>query len=71
MHINRGIRRLAKMAGAEPPSERNLQQRLEKRILSLDLPTGVERRWCFNRCGVHNVGDGDENGPKPSRLGPG
>jgi hypothetical protein len=43
------------MNGAEPPSERSLQQRLERRILSLDRPSGVDRR--FNRVGVHYVDD--------------
>lgn len=56
MQINRGVRRLAKMTGAEPPSVRSLQKRLERRILSLDIPSGIDRR--FNRLVVHrNVGD--------------
>jgi len=56
MRINRSIRRLAKMTGAKPPSDRSLEQRLEKRMLSLDVPNGIDRR--FNRFGVpQNVGD--------------
>jgi len=55
LRINRGIRRLAKMTGAEPPSDHSLKQRLERRMLSLDLPSGIDRR--FNRIGVHNEGD--------------
>jgi len=55
MHINRSIRRLAKMTGAEPPSDRSLEQRLQRRILSLD-PSDIDRR--FNRFGVpRNVRD--------------
>lgn len=55
MDINRGIRRLAKMTGAAPPSDRSLQQRIAKRILSLDVPSGIDKR--LNRLGIHNVGD--------------
>ena len=56
MRINRSIRRLAKMTGAKPPSDRSLEQRLERRILSLDVPSGIDRR--FNRFGVpRNVKD--------------
>lgn len=56
MRINRSIRRLAKMTGANPPSYRNLEQRLERRILSLDVPSGINRR--FNRFDLpRNVGD--------------
>jgi hypothetical protein len=47
MHINRSIRRLAKMTGTEPPSARSLEQRLEKRVLSIEGPDGLYRR--FNR----------------------
>ncbi|KAF8802550.1 aspartic peptidase A1 [Phlegmacium glaucopus] len=49
-HINRSIRRLAKMTGAEPPSARSLEQRLEKRVLAIEGPEGLYRR--FNRFGV-------------------
>ena len=55
MRINRGIRRLAKMTGAEPPSEESLKQLLERRMLSLNDPSGIDRR--FNRIGVQNEGD--------------
>lgn len=56
MRINRSVRRLAKMTGAKPPSDRSLEQRLERRMLSLDVPSGIDRR--FNRFGVpHNVRD--------------
>jgi len=44
MHINRSIRRLAKMNGVEPPSARSLEQRLEKRVLSIEGPDGLYRR---------------------------
>jgi hypothetical protein len=50
MRINRSIRRLAKMTGAKPPSDRSLEQRLERRMLSLDVPSGIDRR--FNLFGV-------------------
>ena len=37
MHINRSIHRLAKMpGGAQPPSARSLEQRLERRMSPLD-----------------------------------
>jgi len=55
MDINRGIRRLAKMTGATPPSDRSLQQRIAKRMLSLDVSSGIDKR--FNRLDIHNVGD--------------
>jgi hypothetical protein len=55
MDINRGIRRLAKMTGATPPSDRSLQQRIAKRMLSLDVSSGNDKR--FNRLDIHNVGD--------------
>ena len=54
MDINRGTRRLAMMTGAAPPSERSLQQCIVKRMLSLDVQSGIDRR--FNRLGIHNVG---------------
>ena len=38
------------MTGAEPPSPQSLEQRLERRMLSLDVPSGIDRR--FNRFGV-------------------
>lgn len=50
MHINRSIRRLARMTGVEPPSMRSLEQRLEKRVLSIEGPEGLRRR--FNRARV-------------------
>jgi len=50
MHINRSIRRLAKMTGVDPPSARSLEQRLEKRVLSIEGPSGLRRR--FTRSGV-------------------
>lgn len=50
MHINRGVRRLAKMTGVEPPSYRSLKQRLERRVLSIEGPDGLYRR--FDRSGV-------------------
>jgi len=50
MHINRSIRRLARMTGAEPPSAHSLEQRLEKRVLSVEGPEGLRRR--FNRFAV-------------------
>jgi hypothetical protein len=56
MRINRSVRRLAKMTGVKPPSDRSLEQRLERRMLSLDVPGGIDRR--FNRFGVpRNVKD--------------
>ena len=55
LRINRGIRRLAKMTGAEPPSDQDLKQRLERRMLSLNVPSGIGRR--FNRIGAQNEGD--------------
>jgi hypothetical protein len=58
MRINRSIRRLAKMTGAKPPSDRSLEQRLERRMLSLDVPSGIDRR--FNLIGVpRDLGDSD------------
>lgn len=50
MHINRSIRRLARMTGVEPPSMRSLEERLEKRVLSIEGPEGLRRR--FNRARV-------------------
>lgn len=38
------------MTGAKPPSDRSLEQRLVRRMLSLDVPSGIERR--FNRFAV-------------------
>jgi len=55
LHINRAIRRLATMTGAEPPSDQSLKQRLERRMLSLNDPSDIDRR--FNRIDVHNEGD--------------
>lgn len=55
MEINRASRRLAMMTGAAPPSKRSLQQLIEKRMLSLDLQSGIDRR--FNRPRIHNEGD--------------
>lgn len=45
MRINRGIRRLAKMTGSKPPSAQSLEERLEKRLLSVDISTDVDRRY--------------------------
>lgn len=50
IHINRSIRRLAKMTGVEPPSAGSLERRLQKRILSVEGPDGLYKR--FNRFGV-------------------
>lgn len=47
MRINRSVRRLAKMTGAKPPSDRSLEQRLERRMLSLDVPSGIDRHFNF------------------------
>ena len=44
MHINRSIYQLAKMTGAELPSVQSLEQRIEKRLVSLDVPTGSPRK---------------------------
>ncbi|PPQ77889.1 hypothetical protein CVT25_015376 [Psilocybe cyanescens] len=49
-HMNRGIRRLARMTGCEEPSRRDLHSRLERRILSVEGPEGLEKR--FNRFGL-------------------
>ena len=49
--INRGALRLAMMTG-----DRSLQQRVKRRMLSLDGSSGIDKR--FNRLGVsQNVGD--------------
>lgn len=47
MRINRGIRRLARMTGAEPPSMEDLQKRLEDRVLSVDAAAEIDK--LFNR----------------------
>jgi len=58
MRINRSIRRLAKMTGAKPPSDQSLEQRLERRMLSLDVSSGIARR--FNFLGdPRDLGDSD------------
>jgi len=49
-HMNRAIRRLARMTQREEPSSRDLHARLERRILSVEGPEGLKRR--FNRMGV-------------------
>ncbi|KAF8150776.1 aspartic peptidase A1 [Crassisporium funariophilum] len=49
-HINRSIRRLARMTGREAPSARSLEQGLQKRVLAVEGQQGLERR--FNRMGV-------------------
>lgn len=55
MHINRSIRRLARMTGAEPPSARSLQQRLEKRVLAIEGPDGLRKRFYRFGHGVPHV----------------
>lgn len=50
MHINRSLRRLARMSGVEPPSIRSLEQRLEKSVFSIEGADGLRKR--FNRLGV-------------------
>jgi len=52
MQINRNIHRLAKMSGVDPPSLQNLEQRLVRRILSVEGPSGLHRR--LNRLGSMN-----------------
>ncbi|KAF8969251.1 aspartic peptidase A1 [Flammula alnicola] len=49
-HINRSIRRLARMTGRSPPSRRDLQENLERRVLAVEGPEALEKR--FNRMGV-------------------
>ncbi|KAF9048515.1 aspartic peptidase A1 [Panaeolus papilionaceus] len=50
-HINRSVRRLAQMKRREAPSSRDLEDRLYRRVISLEGDEGsLERR--FNRIGV-------------------
>lgn len=50
-HINRSVRRLAQMKRRDPPSSRDLEERLYRRVISLEGDEGsLERR--FNRVGV-------------------
>ncbi|KAJ7454804.1 aspartic peptidase A1 [Mycena latifolia] len=49
-HINRASRRLARMSGREEPSDAVLAEALRKRVLSVEGPEGLERR--FNRVGL-------------------
>jgi hypothetical protein len=50
-HINRGIRRLARMTGRQAPSSSSLEQNLVKRVQAVEGTEGLERR--FNRQGVY------------------
>jgi hypothetical protein len=50
-HINRGIRRLARMTGRQAPSSSSLEQNLVKRVQAVEGTEGLERR--FNRKGVY------------------
>jgi len=49
-HMNRAYRRYARMTGRLEPTRRELQANLEKRIVSIEGPEGLEKR--FNRMGV-------------------
>ncbi|KDR78920.1 hypothetical protein GALMADRAFT_244580 [Galerina marginata CBS 339.88] len=46
-HMNRAYRRFARMKGLALPTRRELQANLEKRVLAVEGPEGLERR--FNR----------------------
>ncbi|KAJ6631021.1 aspartic peptidase A1 [Mycena sp. CBHHK59/15] len=50
--INRASKRLARMTGREAPSDAVLEESLRKRVLAVEGPEGLERR--FNRVGVHD-----------------
>ncbi|KAF8199635.1 aspartic peptidase A1 [Pholiota molesta] len=49
-HINRGERRLARMTGRAGPTHETLVENLERRVLAIEGPEGLEKR--FNRMGV-------------------
>jgi hypothetical protein len=49
-HINRGERRLARMTGRAGPTHATLVENLERRVLAVEGPEGLEKR--FNRMGV-------------------
>jgi hypothetical protein len=49
-NINRSIRRLARMTGREEPSTRELQENLQRRVLQVEGPEMLEKR--YNRHGV-------------------
>ncbi|KJA26380.1 hypothetical protein HYPSUDRAFT_36694 [Hypholoma sublateritium FD-334 SS-4] len=53
--INRGVRRLARMTGRAGPSDAELVANLERRVLAIEGPEGLERR--YNRMGVPSSRD--------------
>ena len=55
--MNRAYRRYARMTGREEPSRRELQERLERRVLEIEGPEGLEKR--FNRIGVPRYLEGE------------
>jgi len=56
-HMNRAYRRFARMTGREEPTRRELQEKLERRILEVEGPEGLEKR--FNRMGVPRYLEGE------------
>lgn len=55
--MNRAYRRFARMTGREEPTRRDLQEKLERRILEVEGPEGLEKR--FNRMGVPRYLEGE------------
>ncbi|KAF9453437.1 acid protease [Macrolepiota fuliginosa MF-IS2] len=49
-HINRSSRRLARMTGRDEPTSEELTRHLEKRVIAVEGPEGLEKR--YNRQGV-------------------
>lgn len=47
-HVNRGVRRLARMTGRDAPSEVELKENLQKRVLSLENDPLAKRYLPFH-----------------------
>lgn len=58
-HINRANRRLARMTGREAPSDLELRDALNKRLLSLEEDPAMAKR--FNRIGVSKSGRSEDD----------